>query len=156
MYAGEVPPDEMFKLLTEEWGVGEKLATALISHYGGHIYNTHNALQRLNKSPFYPRCAFDSGHFKKVINCLNDTTDKPRMIMVLKQLAEKGFAPLEDANDDAVAEVISSLNVGGVVHKTGSVVGLSNEHWGKSRFGIVPASQSMRLVIADVLHSKSL
>jgi hypothetical protein len=70
----------------------------------------------------------------------------------LRQLAVTGFALLEDI-DDPVAKVISVNNVGGVVKKSGIVVGLNRQVWQKTKFeyGIVPSKQSMRLVIAKML-----
>ena len=47
IYAGEVPPKDMYDLLTTKWGVDPNLAVALIDVYGGHIYNMKEALSRL-------------------------------------------------------------------------------------------------------------
>jgi hypothetical protein len=53
-------------------------------------------------------------------------------------------------------QVISGNNVGGVVQRNALVVGLPKEVWGSAKYGLVPATQSMRLAIAEelVLHSE--
>ena len=71
---------------------------------------------------------------------------------MLRQLAITGFVPSRDTKD-RVANRIGANNVGGVIKKSGVVVGLNTEVWDKTefKFGIVPSKQSMRLVIAEVL-----
>ena len=39
IFAGEVLPDKMYELLVTKWGVGRNLATALIDHHGGNVYD---------------------------------------------------------------------------------------------------------------------
>ena len=76
-----------------------------------------------------------------------------KMRDTLRQLAITGFVPLKSI-EDPVAEVISAKNVGGVVQKSAEVIGLRPEVWQETKFknGIVPATQSMRLVIAEMLE----
>jgi len=156
IYAGEVPPNEMLlTLLMGQWGIKSNLATALVSLYGGHVYYTFQAVIKLLalQNEFW---VFDPDHSSKVIRCLNvDTADRHRMVEVLAQLAERGFAPLETA-DKLLAEAISLHNVGGVVKKSIATIGLPYELWGDSEWGVVPASQFMRLVISKVLYSRGL
>jgi hypothetical protein len=45
-------------------------------------------------------------------------------------------------------QVISRYNVGGVVGRDSVVEGLSLEAWGDADYGLVAATQSMRLAIA--------
>jgi hypothetical protein len=47
--------------------------------------------------------------------------------------------------------VISLNNVGGVVQPRSLVVGLPAKVWGAAEYGLVPATQSMRLAIAKQL-----
>ena len=55
LYSGEVAPNEIFKLLTQEWKLSENLSLAIISLYGGHIWDIYQALMRLRemKENFY-------------------------------------------------------------------------------------------------------
>ena len=150
IYAGEVPPNEMYKLLTTKWGVRDNLALALIDHFGGHIWDTYLALNRLN-SDREEFIALDPQLGQDVVRCLKWEGNKEQMKMTLCQIAESGFSPLSD-QDDPIAEVISKNNVGGVVKKRSTVVGLPLDAWGKSKIGLVPSKQSTRLAIAEVLE----
>jgi hypothetical protein len=47
LIAPEMPPSHMYALLRDEWRVGDALAMAMLSVYGGHVYNCDDALQRL-------------------------------------------------------------------------------------------------------------
>ena len=151
LFAGEVSPKEMYKLLTQQWKVSEDLSFALISLYGGHIYNTYKALMRLRKlkEDFY---AFDANLSANIDMCFEVKDDEKEKVKIyLRQLAERGFVPLKKRNDP-IAEVISKHNVGGVVLKTALNVGLAKSVWnGDFEFGLVPSSQSMRLLIAKYL-----
>ena len=81
--------------------------------------------------------------------------DNMRMRDALRQLSVTGFVPLQNI-DDTVAKVISENNVGGVVKSTANIIGLRPEVWQQTKFenGIVPATQSMRLVIAKMLEEQ--
>ena len=76
------------------------------------------------------------------------------MIDYLKQLVIKGFVPLED-RDDEIAKIISNFGIGGVISKTSDVIGFDYNIWKQYpdvEYGIVPAKQSIRLVIAKVIY----
>jgi hypothetical protein len=48
-------------------------------------------------------------------------------------------------------QVISRNNVGGVVQRGARAVGLQRDAWGSDKYGLVPATQAMRLAIAEEL-----
>ena len=54
--APEVPPADMFKMLTDHWGMGHRLARLFVATYGGSIHAVYTALGNLmNKvDQFYP------------------------------------------------------------------------------------------------------
>jgi hypothetical protein len=52
-------------------------------------------------------------------------------------------------------QVIARNHVGGVVKRGSLVVGLPEEAWGNAQYGLVPATQSMRLAIAEHLVTES-
>ena len=54
--APEVPPVDMFKMLTHHWGMGHRLARLFVATYGGSIHAVYTALGNLmNKGDqFYP------------------------------------------------------------------------------------------------------
>ena len=164
VYAGEVPRDKMYELLTTKWDVGDNLATALIDHYGGHIFDMFLKLEELNFSFVYAGspckpfgisekfCAGSQWQADGVMECLQFNGDKAHMRELLTQIAENGFALLKD-RDDREAEVIRKHNIGGLVQrKSDKVIGLSADVWGEHGIGLVSYKQSIRLVIANVLE----
>ena len=54
--APEVPPVDMFKMLTDHWGMGHRLARLFVATYGGSIDAVYSALGNLinNRKQFYP------------------------------------------------------------------------------------------------------
>jgi hypothetical protein len=104
LFAGEVPPNEMYKLLTQEWKLSENLALAVINLYGGHIYDIYSALMILRKvkQKFVP---FSSNLSANIGMCFAGKEDKKQLIKYLTQLAENGFVPLMKRRD-SVAEII--------------------------------------------------
>jgi hypothetical protein len=153
LFAGEVPPNQMYKLLTEEWKLSENLSLALISVYGGHIYNIYKALIRLRevKKDFY---IFDANLSSNIDSCFDCKINKKQLIKYLVQLSENGFTPLKKRND-AEAEVLSRYNVAGVVVNSALNVGLPKSVWNNGcEYGLIPTSQSTRLVIAKYLFNK--
>ena len=154
IFAGEVPPNKMYELLTTKWGIPHNLAIALIDHYGGHIYDIGLKLQELEfkKEDIIPNFSDQSSN---VFQCLQFDGDKKRMRELLSQIAEKGFAPLGNIKDRE-AEIICKYNVGGVVRKqAANVIGLPDTMWGEYEYGLIPYKQSIRLVIAKQLAAFS-
>lgn len=154
LFAGEVPPNEMYKLLTEEWNLSKNFSLTLIDLYGGHIWDIYEALMRLRerKEDFY---LFNAGLTSNIDDCFDDCLDDEittrHLIEYLKQLSEKGFAPIMKRNEP-VAEILSKHDVAGVVMKTSLIIGLPSSVWNDTfKYGLVPTSQSARLVIAEYL-----
>jgi hypothetical protein len=155
IYAGEVPPNKMYELLTERWQMDSDLALAIIQIFGGHIYDVYNFLKRLNNEKEMA-WHLDALQSNNVMECVDwkgeDETENCRMLEALRQLATTGFYPIKK-NNDPIAKVMSMNNVGGVVSKTAKTIGLRPDVWKgtKCKFGIVASCESMRMVIADVL-----
>lgn len=150
VFAGEIPPDKMYELLSTQWGVRHNLAVALIDLYGGHIYDISIHLNELNehKGAYIPG---SQRQFDDVLNCLKFGGDKKRLRELLAQIAENGFAPTNDKTDP-VAEFISKHNVGGLVQRRhATVIGFPDDVWDEHEIGLIPSKQSIRLVIAKVL-----
>ena len=153
--AGEMPPNEMYKLLTS-WGIKENLTLALINHYGGHIYDIHQALIRLRDNteffqPFRPEL------FANVEKCFSykfeTYTDQQKMTEMLLQLAVKGFCPLGRMNDP-IAKVICDMGVGGLVTSMDTICGFPRAEFDISwSYGLIPSQQSQRLAIFQVLEN---
>ncbi len=140
----------MFELLTAEWKLTDKLALALINLYGGHLYDIYLALIRLRrlKEDFFP---FIANLSADIAMCFEEKIEQNVLVNTLKLLAEVGFVPLKKRNDP-VAEVLSKNNVAGVVMQTSLNVGLPKSAWDDGcKYGLVPYSQSTRLLIAEYL-----
>jgi hypothetical protein len=75
------------------------------------------------------------------------------MRTALRALADIGFSPL-DRDSDPIVEVLSANGVAGPVYATSPLIlGLDPAVWSqcKTKYGLVPSKQSMRLVIAEHL-----
>ena len=156
----QVSPADTYELLTTEWGVGHHLATALVERCGGHLYDIEHTLAWLAEDRELAD-ALHSDYFSYVQGCLDsvegDLAAAPEMVRMLTELARTGFCELRGIIDP-VAALLSLHKVGSIVCK-GSTIGgfdaLRRPAW-KSDFGLVPAQQSMRLVIAKELDSRGL
>lgn len=109
LYAGELPPGEMLLLLEKRWGIGKHLACALVAHYGGHVWETYQALGMLcGPTSQAKRVGLDPLKSSDVQECLawqpRADDDRARMRDVLRELAFRGFVSLLTRNDE-VAEV---------------------------------------------------
>lgn len=162
LYAGEAPPKDMLRVLRERWGAGPHLAHSLVAHYGGNVWETYSALDKLRRGENQAlRVGLDSAKIVGVQACLTWRPEgasdvrqqQDRMRQVLERLATRGFVPLRD-HDDEVAKVISQHGVGGVVMRGALVEGLPAGAWEREHFGLVPATQAMRLAIASQLGAR--
>lgn len=156
-YASEVAPDMMFKLLTEEWKLSEKLALAVISLHGGNVYHTELALSWITKEKYggwFNYAAYDS-----VNRCLleaqtqDDKGVLTKVIQMLTTLAEKGFVPIDLSDRFEVAtKIITDSGVAGLVTQTWMTTGVPTSVWKEcGDHGLVPQYQSTRLMIARQL-----
>jgi hypothetical protein len=109
---------------------------ALMDHFGGHIWDTYNAISDLaiRKEKFRPSGVWDPSATMEILNALKLKGETPenriRMKESLIQLAENGFVPLfDDPMDDPVARKISENNIGGVVKEGSIIVGLPDTVW---------------------------
>jgi hypothetical protein len=99
---------------------------------------------------------FDADLTSNIAKCFREGVDKELLVNTLKLLCETGFCPLNDM-EEPVAEVLSKHNVAGVVKKGSLNVGLPDSVWSNGcKYGLVPASQSTRLLIAEYLVGKKL
>jgi hypothetical protein len=135
IFCGEVPPNQMYSLLTNTWKVGPNLSMALMDHFGGHIWDTYNAISKLafRKENFDPSGVWDPYAPMGIIDALESfekTDHEQRMKDSLKLLAINGFVPLaKNPLRDPVARKIGENNIGGVVKKGSIIVGLPDTVW---------------------------
>jgi hypothetical protein len=154
MIMGDVPPIDVYSLLTKEWHIRPHLAIALINHFGGHILNLSQAVDglALMGKMYRPLSTYGSTSSGDVSRCIGagkrDSELKDLVIPGLKLLAESGFLPLEE--DDKLGNFIAEYNVGGFVPK-GAIASFLPDEVQRGRSGVVPSFQMMRMVIADKL-----
>ncbi len=167
IFAGEIPPKEMWKLLVsatyEEGdhkgkaiiGMGPHLAELCLAAYGGHIWTVENAIQRLSSEQGEAEATLFLPDLRsKIIRCLNTN---PMSRPLLEAMAKYGIAPIEE-KDNSAAKLISKVNVGGVITKTAVCIGIPRTEWKNPRLtdAVVPSSQCVRLRIAEVLLTRPL
>ena len=152
--AGEIPPKHILDLLIR-LGVGNNLAKWLVGVYGGHLWTVYQAVSALEtyKQTFKPMQVLPniSGSVVRGLKDEQQNVDGMKGTrVILQQLAENGFAPLED-DIDPRAERLSLDNIAGAVSTTSVTVGIAPQLWGNARSGLIPATQFTRLLIADTL-----
>ena len=155
----------MESLLVGKWDM--ELAHYCLGVYGGHIYDTYSAVERVAKGSMSAFAAAPIEAPMNIICCLEadnaasvsmrkDDVPKitnPRKLAGLKdtlrELAASGFVPLEMAYDDK-ARVLSKYNIAAVVDNDSFVFGLDDSRWDTTMFkyALVPSSQFMRMIIA--------
>lgn len=142
-FAGEVPPAEMRALLMEGWGMGPRLSDVFLAFYGGHVHMASRALtglgNKLDKFDCESVAPELASHHISV--CLR-SRETGHMRDMLYALAERGFAPVKDA-ENACMKMLSQANLGGLVRTSATVVGLPEELRGGEEYGVVPASHFM-------------
>jgi hypothetical protein len=146
-FVSEVEPASMYELLVGKWGMGPHFATACMAVYGGHIWRTINALDGLAgmKADFPAYEGYVPASGANVMRSMR-AGGKPARAL-LKQLAQHGYARCDP--EGAVVELLSQNNVAAVVQ-------MGNFHTSAPHAEVigpylVPASEHMRLVIANFL-----
>ena len=155
--ACEVPPAEMYKLVTEKWGCGPALAQGLLAVYGGHVWQTHLALGELarEKAAFEAIAGFSPATIRGVTACVEAArSGNPALVGLedmLRSLAVRGFIGIAKAADPR-AELLSVHNVACVISRSASAPGVPSEAWNTGSMTVLAAAgHSMRLVLAHQL-----
>lgn len=153
VFAGEVHPVSMRELLVKHWGMGEGLAGHCLAAYGGHVLLTSNAISELSlrKEQFAAENMVPVGLYGCIMQCFMAEAGYPGMKDLMRKIAVHGWVSIDDHLDPR-AEILSKNNVAGVVDNASLVVGLPRSVWGDgANYGLIPASQQVRLMIAKVL-----
>jgi hypothetical protein len=158
IFAGEVPPGRMRELLVEKWGLGPGLSELCLDAYGGHVHYTSKALSDLSfyKQEFAAEDVCPPMVYSGIVQCLDAEAEHPGMTDLLINMAVYGFAPIDTINDPR-ADMMAKKSVAGLVDKSSLVVGLPRSVWDcGDNYGLIPASQQVRLMIGVVLSRKGL
>jgi hypothetical protein len=166
IFAGEIPPSDMWKLLVNATcvkgsnetgtmiGMGPRLAELCLAAYGGHFLRVRNAIsdRSLQRAKFEAWSLFPD-LTDNIIECLDfSMSTRP----LLEAMAKSGFAPIERRKNNAAIEMIVKLNIGGVVRRGSNICGLSETKWAGTRckYALILSSESVRLEIATSLDAK--
>jgi hypothetical protein len=165
IFAGEIPPRDMWKLLVNATyeqgnnkgdtiiGMGPRLAELCLAAYGGHFLRVKNAVAKLcRQESRFKASSLLPVLRANIIECLDSgMSSRP----LLEAMAKSGFAPIETYKNAAV-ETIAKLNIGGVVNEETTICGLWETKWDGTEctYGLIPSAQSVRLAIARTLNAK--
>ena len=128
---------------------------------GGHLYDIRHTLEWLARDKGRaraPRCGYSSYVDRCLYSVEGDPAATAEMVRMLTELARTGFCELRGITDP-VAALITLHKVGAIVPDDSFICGFDyDSRWQSltSCFGLVPAQQSMRLVIAKELDRRGL
>ena len=156
IFAGEVPPADMRRLLTDSWGLGPRLADVFLAHYGGHVHMASQALPVLAVKLDAFRCeaVAPDGAVGAIVAALGSSSAEGRgKAALLRSAAQCGFARVQQEGD-ASAQALARANLGGLLTSQGQVVGVPDSVRGDANFGFVPSSHFLRNLVARELHAE--
>ena len=133
-----------------------------MSVYGGHAWLALQALiaLQIQKESFCASSALSPGIARGISVCMAmDETTAPGMTGLrdmLVDLAGRGYALIEN-DDDPRAGLICKLNIGSIASKSTFAEGVPGDIWasGFAKFVVVPATQSIRVALAEALWARS-
>ncbi len=133
LFMGEVPPDKMYELLTEVWGMRENLAIAFMEFYGGHVYDCFKAINKLalQKEKFRAETIYMGSHegITRTLEKFEGTKHEKKAKEYLTALATHGFLVPRKIWTNPIARFLSEKNVAGMVTNDGVTVGLRETVW---------------------------
>ncbi|CAE7503214.1 unnamed protein product, partial [Symbiodinium pilosum] len=147
-HRSEVPPNDMFKMLTGHWGMGPRLACLYVATYGGSIDAVYTALGNLmNKRNQFSPLATTS--VPGIGICLGQDDARERLI----NIALNGFSPVSNLKQDEGAQMASEENVAGIIPKMAEAPGLWPEVYRETEkeYVLVASSRHVRLKICKAL-----
>mmetsp|Transcript_22488 Transcript_22488/g.46363 ORF Transcript_22488/g.46363 Transcript_22488/m.46363 type:complete len:505 (+) Transcript_22488:36-1550(+) len=146
--APEVPPRDMFEMLTDHWGMGHRLARLFVATYGGSIDAVYTALGNLmNKGDqFYP---LGTTSVPGIGNCMVKDDAREHLI----NIALDGFSPVSNLKQDEGAQMASEENVAGIIPGEAQAPGLWPDafHETEKKYVLVASTHHVRLLICEAL-----
>ena len=146
---GEVPKDDMLRMLTSDWGMDDDLAEVFYDYFGGDIFTTKLALDQLilRKGKFNPDAVVDCPGLP---SCVKDLEARAH----LENIAKDGFSFVEDVETDAGARLIAEKNVGGVIRNSAVTFNLPDIFTGTVyNWAVIPSSYHMKWKVARALEN---
>ena len=145
----EIPKDEMVEVMVTKWKMSQELAEEFHLYFGGDIDLCKRAVEQLirNGDNFDPITdVFNSGGLSM---CANNPAARKH----LQNMADQGWSPVKNLDEDAAAELIARKNVGGVLPKTAQIFDRPKDMFmDEHEYALVPAGTLMRRKIAKALE----
>lgn len=146
---GEPTPSECRDLLCYKFGVGEYLTNALLSCYGGHVYQMIKFLERLPRAFENNQCIDifkrPAGNIGRALDAwLADGGDESEIMLVLEELSSTGFVPIMSGSK--LGQVLTKHKVCAFL-PAGAVEYQVPRGLRAKREGLVPSSQLIRVLI---------
>ena len=133
--ANEIPKDEMVELMVTKWKMSQELAEEFHLYFGG-----------------------DGDSFDPITDVLGSDglsmcANNPAARKHLENMADQGWSPVKNVDEDAAAELIAKKNVGGVLPRRAQVFGGPKDMFkDQHEYALVPAGTLMRWKIAKALE----
>ena len=144
----EIPPNKMLQLLVDKLEMGEELALALISFYGGSLLHIENALMELSidKNSYVMSVPdFAMLYLYNAEARAKDKNVQEEFEKVLMLLSVQGFARIDQ--NSIVAEILVEQNVAAFLLSGTRYEGVSTKIRQPNQDGLIPVLQIVRIAI---------
>ena len=147
--ANEIPKDEMVELMVTKWKMSQELAEEFHLYFGGDVDVCERAVEKLiQKGDSFDPIADVLGS-----DGLSMCANNPAARKHLENMADQGWSPVKNVDEDAAAELIAKKNVGGVLPRRAQVFGGPKDMFkDQHEYALVPAGTLMRWKIAKALE----
>ena len=147
--ANEIPKEEMVELMVTKWKMSQELAEEFYLYFGGDVDLCKRAVKKLiQKGDSFDPIAdvLDSGGLSM---CANN----PGARKHLQKMADQGWSPVKNVDEDAAAKLIAKKDVGGVLPRRAQIFGGPKDMFtDQHRYALVPAGTLMRWMVAEELE----
>ena len=147
--ANEIPKDEMVELMVTKWKMSQELAEEFYLYFGGDVDVCERAVEKLIQKgdSFDPITDVFNSHGLSM--CANNPAARKH----LQNMADQGWSPVKNVDEDAAAELIAEKNVGGLLPKTAQIFDRPKDMFkDQHEYALVPAGTLMRWKIAKALE----
>ena len=152
----EISPNKMLQLLVDKLEMGEELALALISFYGGSLLHIENALMELSidKNSYVMSVPdFAMLYLYNAEARAKDKNVQEEFEKVLMLLSVQGFAKIDQ--NSIVAEILVEQNVAAFLLSGTRYEGVSTKIRQPNQDGLIPVLQIVRIAIHIFLKKRS-
>ena len=151
----EIPPNSMLQLLVDDLEIGEELALALISFYGGNLLSIQDALSELSFHKSSYQMSVPDFTFMHLNNAYAEARKKnveKDFVKVLMLLSEQGFAEIKQ--NSIVAEILVKENIATYLFSGTECKGIHPYIRGDAN-GLIPSLQIFRIAIPQFFKNRT-